>query len=84
MATRTRIIRIGNSQGVRIPKPLLEESGLAGEVELKAEEGAIVIRSLRPPREGWEAAFEAMATEGDDALLDESAPTDWDDTEWVW
>jgi antitoxin MazE len=84
MATKTRIIRIGNSQGVRIPKPLLEESGLEGEVALEAEPGCIVIRSARPPRDGWDAAFEAMAAEGDDDLLDEPAPTAWDEAEWTW
>lgn len=84
MATKTRIIRIGNSQGVRIPKPLLEQSGLGEAVELSAEAGRIVIRSARLPREGWEAAFEAMAAEGDDALLDAPTATEWDETEWVW
>ena len=84
MATKTRIIRIGNSQGVRIPKPLLEQSGLGDEVELAAEAGRIVIRSARPPRAGWDAAFEAMAAAGDDALPDEPVPTAWDEAEWEW
>lgn len=38
---RALIITIGNSKGIRIPKPLLEESGLAGEVELKVVKGGI-------------------------------------------
>ncbi len=84
MATKTRIIRIGNSQGVRIPKPLLEQSGLGEEVDLHVEAGCIVIRAARPPRAGWEAAFETMAAEGDDALLDEPIPTEWDEAEWTW
>jgi antitoxin MazE len=41
-------VQIGNSQGVRIPKPLLEEAGLAGDVELHAEDGRIVIASPQP------------------------------------
>jgi antitoxin MazE len=36
------------------------------------------------PREGWEDAFVAMAARGDDRLLDEETPTDWDETEWEW
>jgi antitoxin MazE len=67
---KTRIVRIGNSRGVRIPKPLLEQTGLRGEVEITAEDGSLVIRSARRPREGWAAAFEEMARRGDDALLD--------------
>ena len=50
---KTRIVRIGNSQGVRIPKPLLQQSGLGEEVELAVENGTIVIRPTSRPREGW-------------------------------
>jgi len=67
---KTRIVRIGNSQGVRIPKPLLEQSGLSEDVELEVGPDQIVIRSVRHLREGWREAFEAMAARGDDALLD--------------
>jgi len=67
---RTRIIRFGHSQGVRIPKSLLEESGIGNEVRLTAEHGRIVIRAARSPRSGWEEAFREMAVRGDDALLD--------------
>jgi antitoxin MazE len=83
---RTRIVKIGNSQGVRIPKLLLERSHLAEEVELEAEDNRIVIRSTRHPRQGWEAAFRSMAERGDDALLDKQSPaqTRWDEDEWQW
>ena len=45
---KTSIITIGNSKGVRIPKPLLEESGLSDMVELKATKGKITIAALKP------------------------------------
>jgi antitoxin MazE len=83
---KTRIIRIGNSQGIRIPKPLLEQSGLGEEVELEVQPNQIVIRSASRPRRGWAEAFQAMAARGDDALLDPDAPSgsDWDEEEWEW
>lgn len=82
---RTRIVRIGNSQGVRISKRLLEQTGLKEEVEIEAEGNTLVIRSVAGPRAGWEEAFQAMALEGDDALLDdETVPTRWDEDEWRW
>lgn len=83
---KTRIVSIGNSQGIRIPKPLLEQTGLSGEVEISAENGALVIRPARKPREGWAQAFQKMAQRGDDALLDDVAPSlsDWDEGEWEW
>jgi antitoxin MazE len=83
---KTRIVRIGNSQGVRIPKPLLDQTGLQGEVEIKAHENSLIISATRKPREGWEEAFRTMAERGDDRLLDPDVPslTSWDDTEWEW
>jgi antitoxin MazE len=83
---KTRIIPIGNSRGIRIPKPLLEQTGLSGEVEIKAEGSTLVIRAVKKPRAGWAAAFAEMARRGDDALLDEAAPslTEWDKDEWEW
>jgi antitoxin MazE len=78
---KTHIIRIGNSRGIRVPKALLEETGLGGEVEINAQNGSLVIKPARKPRAGWAAAFEKMAKRGDDALLDEVVPslTRWDE-----
>lgn len=39
----TKLIAIGNSRGVRIPKPLINESGLGDEVELQVKKGEIRI-----------------------------------------
>jgi antitoxin MazE len=84
MTTRTRIIPIGNSQGVRIPKPLLEQSGLSDEVELDVQEGRIVIQRVAEPRAGWEAAYRKAAESGADEPLDPPTPTEWDEEEWTW
>ena len=68
---KTSIIRIGNSRGIRIPKPLLQQTGLSGEVEMRAQNGSLVIRAAKKPRAGWAAAFGEMASRGHDGLLDE-------------
>jgi antitoxin MazE len=81
---RARIVRVGNSRGVRLPKPLLEQAGLLDEVEIHAEPGRIIIESARRPRSGWAEAARAMADQGDDALLDEPTPTEFDAEEWTW
>ena len=70
MSVKTRIIKIGNSQGIRIPKVLLEQAGLGEEVELDVGNHQILIRAAGKPRQGWEEAFRAMAEAGDDKLLD--------------
>ena len=83
---RTRVIKIGNSQGVRLPKVLLEQSQLGEDVELEASENQIIIRSVKHPRHGWDEAFQAMAAKGDDQLLDQATLTTsrWDNEEWEW
>jgi antitoxin MazE len=66
---RTTIHRIGNSQGVLIPKPLLAQVGLGREVEMSVERDAIVLRKPRPGvREGWGQASQALAAAGDEEL----------------
>ena len=82
---KSRIVRIGNSQGIRIPKPVLEQAGLSDEVEIDVRGNTLVIRPARRPREGWDAAFRDMAARGDDALLDRDLPSSkWDEEEWEW
>lgn len=81
---RTRIVKIGNSQGVRIPKLLLEQSGIQTDVEIEVEGDHLTIRTARQLRTGWDQAFAAMATEQDDVLLDPVNSTDWERSEWEW
>ena len=83
---KARIVPIGNSRGIRIPKPLLEQTGLSGEVEISAEDDVLVIRPVKKPRANWATAFQKMALRGDDALLDEVPPSlsGWDEGEWQW
>ncbi|WP_416666256.1 AbrB/MazE/SpoVT family DNA-binding domain-containing protein [Egbenema bharatensis] len=81
---RTRIVKIGNSQGVRIPKLLLEQSGIHTEVEIEVQGDHLTIRTAPRSRAGWDEAFAAMAKQHDDVLLDEGDTTDWDQVEWEW
>jgi len=83
---KTRIVRIGNSQGIRIPKPLLSLSGLSGQVEISLEENRLVISTAHKPRSGWAEAFRTMAKLGDDELLDRQnmLRSEWDEKEWDW
>ena len=84
---KTKIIRIGNSQGVRIPKPLIEESGITKEIEMILRDNEIILRSAETIRKNWEASFKKMGEQGDDVLLDQKEienSSDWDETEWTW
>ena len=81
---KSRIVQIGNSRGIRLPKVLLEEAKLADEVELEAEPGRIVIRKATQPRSGWAAAARTMRERDEDRLLDPTTATRFDDKEWKW
>ena len=81
---KSRIVQIGNSRGIRLPKVLLEEAQLADEVELEAEPGRIVIRRANRPRAGWAAAARRMRERDEDRLLDPTTPTRFDEKEWKW
>jgi len=83
---KSKIISIGNSQGIRIPKPLLERTGLSGEVELVARDGVLLVRAASGTRARWAEAFCTMTTARDDRLVDAppASSSGWDRDEWVW
>jgi antitoxin MazE len=84
MATKTRIVRIGNSRGIRVPKLLLDRAQLPDEVELYAEPGRLVVQGARRPRTGWAEAARAVSEARHDDLLDEPPPTRFDREECEW
>ena len=75
---------IGNSQGIRIPKLLLEQSGIDTEVEIQVQDDLLIVRAAPRSRVGWDKSFAAMAEQKDDILLDRVNTTEWDRTEWEW
>ncbi|MGD1048134.1 MAG: AbrB/MazE/SpoVT family DNA-binding domain-containing protein [Candidatus Krumholzibacteriaceae bacterium] len=83
---KTKIIKIGNSRGIRIPKPLITQAGIQDEVDISLEENRLVIIPADHPRSDWAEAFRAMAARGDDSLLDNvgAMGTIWDEEEWEW
>ena len=83
---RARVVKIGNSQGIRIPKPILEQTGIMEDVELEVEKKQIIIRPISNPRVGWDMAFKAMSQKNDDMLVygTENISHSWDEEEWQW
>lgn len=82
---KVELVRIGNSRGIRIPKPLIEQYGFGDTVELRVERDYLVIAPNRPPRHGWEKAFQAAPPATDDPLLlDAISTNEFDGEEWQW
>ena len=80
---KTRLIQIGNSRGVRLPKLLIEQAQLGEDIELEVKDGAIIISSAAGHRQGWAGAAEDLAAR-EEGLLDPSASTRFDEEEWEW
>ena len=81
---KTRIVKIGNSRGIRLPKPLIEEAGLGEDVELRVVATGLLIERATQTREGWTEAAARMHARGEDVLLDEPSPIGLDDSERAW
>lgn len=81
---KARLVRIGNSRGVRLPKPLIQQAGLTEDVELHVSEGQIVISRASRPREDWPEAARKLAMREEDQLLDATIATSFDRDEWTW
>ena len=82
---KVELVRIGNSRGIRIPKPLIEQCGFGDTVDLRVERDCLVIAPDRPPRRGWEEAFQAAGpTTEDQPLLNALPPNEFDREEWQW
>lgn len=79
---KVKVIRIGNSKGIRLSKEVLKEYEISDEVELIMEEGYIMIKPIREPRQGWEESFAQMHANGDDELLMDDVFEDEDFEEW--
>lgn len=84
----SRLVKIGNSKGVRLPKTLLEMSGIKDEIQIFIDNGQIIICPLEKnnPRLGWQKSFQEMAQENHDQILDQEivSTSSWDDLEWEW
>ena len=82
---KIKLISIGNSKGIRIPSSVIKQCGLGDELEMRVENGVIMLAPVRSVREGWSTAFEKMATAGDDApLVPDTLQNEFDAEGWTW
>ncbi len=83
---QVKLVKIGNSQGVRLPKGVIDQVGWTGTAELTVEDGSIVLRPGKRilTRAGWDEAFAGVQdelSEEDREWLDADLA---DDSEWTW
>ncbi len=81
---RTKVVRIGNSQGIRIPKVVLEQVGLQDEVDVLVEKDCLVIRRVPAHRKGWEEQFAALDAADGEPAPGELGVVTWEEQQWTW
>jgi antitoxin MazE len=91
---KSKIVRIGNSQGIRIPHTLLQQLHLTRDVEITVQDDQLVIRAAHSPRDGWDERFARAASlapsTGPEHVAEEAAldnpefASDWDGAGWTW
>lgn len=83
---KVKVVRIGNSRGIRIPKTILNQCRVTDAMELEIQGNQLLLRPATDPRAGWDDAFRRMRAHGDDQLPDQDAggATRWDRSEWQW
>ena len=86
MVVNVHLTKVGNSRGIRIPRAILEQVNLEGELELIVQKGALLIRPATKPRQGWEETFvnASMNLKEDSELAEPLVGNQFDDEEWTW
>ncbi|VAX27518.1 hypothetical protein MNBD_IGNAVI01-1401 [hydrothermal vent metagenome] len=82
-----KVVKIGNSRGIRIPKSIIDQSGIKNIVELEVKNDRIIIKPISEVRKNWDLAFQKMNENNEDVLLDQDLlinQSSWDNEEWTW
>ena len=80
---QTKIVKIGNSQGIIISKKVLEQCGFSHSVEMEVKDSSLILTAVKA-KDGWEEYFQAMATNQDNELLIDDTISNEYDREWEW
>jgi antitoxin MazE len=89
-AIKGKLVPIGNSRGIRLPKTVIEQAGLTTDVEIAVGDNQIIIRSAGndDPRAGWEKQIKRVLAEhgedGDAEWLNAPLASKFDEKEWTW
>ena len=81
----TKITKIGNSQGIIIPKAIIEQCGLIDKVSLEVKDNRLIVSQIvANPRQGWEEAIIAAGVDEEELLMGDYLEHSWDEEEWTW
>lgn len=80
---KTKLVKVGNSKGIRIPNSILKQCSIDENIELEVINKSIIIKSLKTPRFGWDEQMKKMNELGEDNLfISDDIDIEMDDWEW--
>jgi len=80
---RAKVIRIGNSKGIRIPAYILKECNIKEKIRLEVKDSKIIITPMDKPRKNWDKKFKEMKNNREDKLIiSDNVGLDAEDWEW--
>ena len=81
---RLKLIDIGNSKGIRLPKTLITQYHLEDDIQIEMLKEGLLIKSVSKPREGWEETFKENTKKDNETKDWQNIPNKFDDKEWTW
>lgn len=83
-STELKVVPIGNSRGVRLPKTVLDKYAIRDAVVVEEREEGLLLRSKNDKRLSWEETYREMAREREDWSDFESTVADGLDPKEKW
>lgn len=81
----THLIKIGNSQGVRIPKALIQQAHLAGhQLEFQVVKTGLLLKPIKKSRSDWQQQIEQALSKGDETIDNDWLDASLTDDDWAW
>jgi antitoxin MazE len=83
---KTKVIQIGNSKGIRIPKSVLDQCGFDEDVRIEVRNKKLIVYSDKKPRKNWDEEFKKRVVSVKDKTLNvfDKVRLSWDNKEWKW
>lgn len=83
---KTHLVKIGNSQGIKIPSSLVQQCNLEGEILIEVINDEILIKGSKNSRNGWNEVFKKANSKKENSLIEGDGMniSDWDIKEWKW
>ncbi|HLP45664.1 MAG TPA: AbrB/MazE/SpoVT family DNA-binding domain-containing protein [Candidatus Kapabacteria bacterium] len=81
-----KLVQIGNSQGIRLPKTIIDQFNFNDSIEAVIKREGLLLRKKTKPRAGWKAQILKEIKKGGclEMLIPDNVQNEFDESEWQW